>query len=92
MLKMKIKTLTGRLVNNELTQRALSSTPKFWKKVRNFFMTIGGGALTLWLANKELELGMDDASLSILRVILIVSIAVTGTAQLTKEDSNEVKS
>ena len=85
-------TLKMKIVKNEVMSRALSKTPKFWTKVQKIFMSIGGLALTLWMANKELDLEIGEPMSMILRQMIIVSIIVTGTAQLTKDDNNETNS
>lgn len=85
-------TLKMKISNNEIVIRVKSKTPKFWKGVQKLFMGVGGVALTLWIANKELELGVGEPLISIMRHVIISSILITGTAQLTKEDSNETNS
>lgn len=77
-------------MSNEIIARARAKTPAFWRKVQKLFMGIGGVAMTLWLADKELGLEIGEPLTTIMKHVIVTSIIVTGTAQLTKEDKNEV--
>lgn len=83
--------IKDKVKNSEIIKRLIAETPEFWKKVRTVFMSIGASALTLWLANRELELNLSEGTIEVLKHILVSSILITGTAQLTKKDSDEDK-
>lgn len=88
--KSTLNTLRKKIKSNELISRAKAKTPSFWKKVQKLFMGIGGLALTLWIANNEFTLEIGEPLITILRHAIVSSILITGTAQLTKEDKDEI--
>ena len=88
-IKNTLSTLREKTTSNEIVIRAKAKTPAFWKKVQKLFMSIGGLALTLWIANNEFDLQIGEPLLTILRHAIVSSILITGTAQLTKEDKDE---
>lgn len=79
---------------SELKTRWKSEMPKFWKKVRAFALWIGSSSLSVIIANRSLELEIDETIISICSYIVAACAAFGLSSQLTttlpdKKNENE---
>ena len=76
----------------EIKERLKSDTPKFWKQVRSFAVTIGTSAVSIIGADKLFDLqdyGVPQLIFTIAGYIIVACAAMGLSAQITKKDSND---
>ena len=76
----------------EIKERLKSDTPKFWKQVRSFAVTIGTSAVSLIGADKLFDLqdyGVPQLIFTIAGYVIVACATLGLAAQITKKDSND---
>lgn len=73
-----------------LWNRIVSKTPGFWKQVQKLALSVGISAVAVLVANGQFTLDLPDNLLTIIKYAVAVCAAIAGTAQLTKEDNQNV--
>ena len=76
----------------EIKERLKSDTPKFWKQVRNFAVTLGTSAVSIIGADKLFDLQtyrVPQLIFTIAGYIIVVCATLGLAAQITKKDSND---
>lgn len=66
--------------------RVLAETPAFWKKIQKVALSLGISCVAVLVANGQLGLDLPDGLLTAIKYSIAVFAAITGTAQMTKED------
>ena len=65
--------------------RLKAEMPKFWKIYRNVMAFICTGSTAVWVINTELSLNLPILLIDILKYVIIVTVFMGFTAQLTKK-------
>ena len=89
---MKLKTHNMKEIIQEIKERLKSDTPKFWKQVRSFAVTIGTSAVSIIGADKLFDLqdyGVPQLIFTIAGYIIVACATLGLAAQITKKDSND---
>lgn len=89
---MKLKTHNMKEIIQEIKERLKSDTPKFWKQVRNFAVTLGTSAVSIIGADKLFDLqtyGVPQLIFTIAGYIIVACATLGLAAQITKKDSND---
>lgn len=73
----------------ELKQRWKAESPTFWKKIRNFAITLGTSAVAVLASDKLFDLqtyGVPQIVFTIAGYIIVVCTTLGLSAQITKKD------
>ena len=76
----------------EIKERLKSDTPKFWKQVRSFAVTIGTSAVSIIGADKLFDLqdyGVPQLIFTIAGYVIVACATLGLAAQITKKDSKD---
>lgn len=86
--KLKTKNMLETL--REIKERWSAETPKFWKKVLNFSVTLGTSAVAMIAADKMFELqayGVPQGIFTIAGYVIVFCAAMGLSAKITKKDT-----
>ena len=89
---MKLKTHNMKEIIQEIKERLKSDTPKFWKQVRSFAVTIGTSAVSIIGVDKLFDLqtyGVPQLIFTIAGYVIVACATLGLAAQITKKDSND---
>jgi hypothetical protein len=67
-----------------IQDRLVSPINDFWKKVRDFALSVGVSAAAVLILNQQAWICVPEQIVSIMTTICWISAFVAGTAQLTK--------
>lgn len=76
----------------ELKQRWKAESPTFWKKIRNFAITLGTSAVAVLASDKLFDLqtyGVPQLIFTIAGYVIVACATLGLAAQITKKDSND---
>ena len=76
----------------EIKERLKSDTPKFWKQVRSFAITLGTSAVSIIGVDKLFDLqtyGVPQLIFTIAGYVIVACATLGLAAQITKKDSND---
>ena len=85
--KFKIKNMLE--IFKEIKERWISESPKFWKKILKFSVTLGTSAVAILASDKMFELqsyGIPQIIFTIAGYIIVFCAALGLSAKITKED------
>jgi hypothetical protein len=68
-----------------VVKRVRSKTPRFWKKIRTYAISLGSSLVAVLLANSQLDLELHPTIITVVKYSVAIMAAIAGTAQLTKE-------
>ena len=89
---MKLKTHNMKEIIQEIKERLKSDTPKFWKQVRSFAVTIGTSAVSIIGVDKLFDLqtyGVPQLIFTIAGYVIVACATLGLAAQITKKDPND---
>ena len=89
---MKLKTHNMKEIIQEIKERLKSDTPKFWKQVRSFAVTMGTSAVSIIGVDKLFDLqtyGVPQLVFTIAGYVIVACATLGLAAQITKKDSND---
>lgn len=89
---MKLKTHNMKEIVKEIKERLKSDTPKFWKQVRSFAVTIGTSAVSIIGVDKLFDLqtyGVPQLIFTIAGYVIVACATLGLAAQITKKDPND---
>mgnify|MGYP001397746767 CR=1 FL=1 len=69
----------------QLFIRFKAEMPRFWKIYRNVMAFICTGSTAVWMINTELSLNLPILLIDILKYVIIATVFMGFTAQLTKK-------
>ena len=75
----------------ELKERWKSESPDFWKKVKNFAVTLGTSAVAVLASDKLFDLqnyGVPQLVFTIAGYVIVACATLGLSAQITKKDVN----
>ena len=76
----------------EIIKRWKSESPKFWVKIKNIAITVGGSAVSVLGADKLFDLqtyGVPQIVFTLAGYVIVACATLGLSAKLTKKDSND---
>jgi len=69
-----------------IVERWNAKSPKFFKKLKGYALSVGGSAAAVLVANTSMSLNLNAILINVLGYVIAACVAIAGTAKLTKED------
>lgn len=69
----------------ETLERIRLKSPKYFRRLRNISLQLGGSCLAIITLNSSLNLDLNSTFITIISYLLVLFGAIAGTSQLTKQ-------